>query len=937
MGAEFIIRIKVDPSGAVSAGASAERSLGRVQNKALELNRTLRHVFGVYAIKEALTALVSFADGYTTLQNRLRGVSKDQANLNGLTNETYRIAQQTRSAWEATGMMYARMTRNSKELGYSQKEMLEFTKSLNQAVIVGGATAQEASAGLVQLSQGLASGALRGDELRSVLEQLPLVADVIAKHLGVTRGQLRQFGTEGKITARDVVEAFKKAAPELEKEFGKTVPSLAQAWTMMGNAATKFFGEIGTGTGVLAGLAKMMKYVADNFDTFGKIVISVGQAIGVYLAIMAIGKLLSMLAMLGAAIAANPFTALLYAVTALVIVLRQFGDQMDAGVSGSLVKVSDVLHVLWEDVKALGSAILNFVGDAWNALTGAFSDGLDSEGIEFSLRTVLLFIASFVDAAIAIFKAMKETILVVFGGVPVVIGEVFVDIARAVMRIVTDMVNGIISAINKLSDLFLGSVNYKGAMAAISEGKSKGLTGSALIDYVKKNVSATSGPQVDSVDWTFNNPLSGAATHAGDRMKSIWGDEFGASPARDYVGGVFDRATDRAGKSPAASATVGTDRGKFVKPPPTQAEISAYKKLWNELQSVMGGSSPITKAELDLAKAVDVTTRAVRAGMIGMDEAAKIVADWTQKTEDARHPLQAWIRDIQLESYYLTLSNNERERATKLLEAEKDLKEKGVAVTAEVSAQLQKEIQNQQFANALAKSRADKQQELQGSFERLNKPIWDYNNGLKTANQLLQDGTISTEIYQEEVRQLDETYGEFLKGLDKDFAKVAETIGNAFDTALDALVNFVVTGKGSLEDLVVELEKMVLKLLIFQIIKAALNSTGGGTAGNLIANAMFGFAEGGSFMVGGQGGPDSQVVAFRASPNERVTITRPDQAPPGSGSPQSAGRSTVHNHIHMDRRELLSALDSPDGQQIVSNIALRQTGAALAMRSLNRR
>ncbi len=109
---------------------------------------------------------------------------------------------------------------------------------------ISGASAQEASAGLIQLSQGLASGTLRGDELRSVLEQLPKVADVIAQSLGITRGELRTFGEQGLITAEQVTTAFLEAGDELDRQFKQTAPTLGQAVVGLQNSFVEFGGAI---------------------------------------------------------------------------------------------------------------------------------------------------------------------------------------------------------------------------------------------------------------------------------------------------------------------------------------------------------------------------------------------------------------------------------------------------------------------------------------------------------------------------------------------------------------------------------------------------------------------------------------------------------------------------------------------------------------------
>lgn len=180
---------------------------------------------GVEFLKKALATtgatitageLTRLLDTFTNLQNRLRATGLEAQNLTAVYQQLLGVANSTSSSFEGSVELYSRLAISSKELGLSQQELIDFTKSLNQAIILSGASATEAQAGLIQLSQGMASGTLRGDELRSVLEQLPAVADVIAKQLGVTRGELRKMGEDGKITANTILDAFQSARGELE-------------------------------------------------------------------------------------------------------------------------------------------------------------------------------------------------------------------------------------------------------------------------------------------------------------------------------------------------------------------------------------------------------------------------------------------------------------------------------------------------------------------------------------------------------------------------------------------------------------------------------------------------------------------------------------------------------------------------------------------------
>ncbi len=237
-----------------SIGKSAKNAEGGVS--------VLRSALGAIGVGLLIANLTRLADQFTNIQNRIRTVTTSQEQLNQVTEELFAISNRTRSSFEGTAEIYARVALAAKDLGISQQQVLHFTESLNQAILLGGSSASEAQAGMIQLSQGLASGALRGDELRSVLEQLPVVSDVIAKSLGVTRGELRIMGQEGKITANVVLKAFEEARGELSDRFGKAVPTVGQAIQVLKNDVLELVGGVSNASGASSGLAEVLLGIA---------------------------------------------------------------------------------------------------------------------------------------------------------------------------------------------------------------------------------------------------------------------------------------------------------------------------------------------------------------------------------------------------------------------------------------------------------------------------------------------------------------------------------------------------------------------------------------------------------------------------------------------------------------------------------------------------
>lgn len=271
------IRIREDGSRVVRRSIEDVGDSGRKAASGIDLlKRALTTISAGVVVHE----LIRIADTYTNIENRLRTVTSSTAQLTAVNRELLAISNQTRQSYEGTVEVYTRLAGATKQLGLTQQELLEFQLQLNQAVAMSGAGAQEAKAALIQLSQGLGAGALRGEELNSVLEQLPTVADIIAKQMGVTRGQLKGLAEDGKITADVVINAFKKAAPELQNNFDKSISTISQAFTVLQNQVTAITGEFLNTQGVASGLANSLLSISQNIEPIARAIGALAVIIG---------------------------------------------------------------------------------------------------------------------------------------------------------------------------------------------------------------------------------------------------------------------------------------------------------------------------------------------------------------------------------------------------------------------------------------------------------------------------------------------------------------------------------------------------------------------------------------------------------------------------------------------------------------------------------
>lgn len=213
--------------------------------------------------------IIQAADAWRNLTNRLTLVTTSTEQLGAAQEQLFDIAQRTRASLSATAEVYQRLAQNAGALGLTLDDVGTVTERINKLIAISGTSAQSAEAALQQLGQAFASGTLRGEELNSVMEQAPALAMAIAEGMGVTVGELRKLGEEGKITAEAVVKALEQQGDKINEQFANMVPTVGQAMTQMGNSMTRFIGRVDELSGSTTGLGSVisdLSRVIDNIN-----------------------------------------------------------------------------------------------------------------------------------------------------------------------------------------------------------------------------------------------------------------------------------------------------------------------------------------------------------------------------------------------------------------------------------------------------------------------------------------------------------------------------------------------------------------------------------------------------------------------------------------------------------------------------------------------
>lgn len=217
-------------------------------------------------ISFSIQSYIAMSDQLKTIEGQIKNVVKSGKETKRVEEEIYAMAGRSRQSYAESANLFTSVARNASELGKSTDDILKFTEDVSNAMLLGGGSAASQQAALVQLGQALGSGTLRGDELNSIMEQAPKLAETIAKGMGTTIGSLRKLGSEGKLTAKDVFDAVRKQSDSLKKDLGNMPWTVAQASSRIRDSVAQLFFSIENKFGFGDKVARLIATIADQVD-----------------------------------------------------------------------------------------------------------------------------------------------------------------------------------------------------------------------------------------------------------------------------------------------------------------------------------------------------------------------------------------------------------------------------------------------------------------------------------------------------------------------------------------------------------------------------------------------------------------------------------------------------------------------------------------------
>ena len=219
-----------------------------------------------------LKKLIELSDQMTSTTARLNFIVDDGGSVEALEAKIMASAQRSRAAYLDTASAIASMGANAGAAFTSNDELIAFMEQVNKQFVIGGASAQRQAAAMLQLTQAMAAGALRGEELNSILENAPGIARAIEQYMGIAEGSIRSYAEKGAVSATVVKNALLSIADETNAKFNGMAMTWGQVWTQMGNIALK----------VTRPLLTAINWLANNLSVIGPILLGLGAAFLVF-------------------------------------------------------------------------------------------------------------------------------------------------------------------------------------------------------------------------------------------------------------------------------------------------------------------------------------------------------------------------------------------------------------------------------------------------------------------------------------------------------------------------------------------------------------------------------------------------------------------------------------------------------------------------------
>lgn len=599
----------ISSSTLAAAGLKKEelalRDLGNASNNASNklsrlgsLKGLLKTALASIAVVKTAKQAINMSDEYANMHARLDMIRDGTQTTEELQKSIYTSAQRTGSAYTTMANGVAKMRIQAGNVFQNNGETIAFLETMNKSFVVGGASIEEQKNAMLQLTQAMASGKLQGDELRSLAETSPALIQAIANKLGVSRGEVKKLGADGKITADIVKSAMLEASEAIDQQFRNMPLTWGRAWQNFLNFVTKALEPISIKINQIVNssafqqfaqivatvlqyvvqavifamdmigavwsmLAAIAQFVADNWSVIQPIIIAVAIAIGTYIVAMNAASIVTNLfsivtnvakaAMAGfnAVMAMNPIMLIVMAVIILIglfyALVAWFNNLTGAALSATGIIMGAIFAlgmIIWNVILGIINIIIFVINLIMQVVFGLIN-GIMAVGMG-----IYSFILTLIAGLLQLIDAFVTGIVNLWNEMAFMCQSAWYDIAQggksmavAIAGFVDGMVNSVISAVEGMINSVLGGFNK---MIGFLNGFGLNLSAVGTVSLGRTNFAGDIANAIDSMEKPVKKTFEGL--HLADNIlqhqANLKTPHFDA-PKLDYlefgsVGGAFN-------------------------------------------------------------------------------------------------------------------------------------------------------------------------------------------------------------------------------------------------------------------------------------------------------------------------------------------------------------------------------------------------------------
>lgn len=564
-----------------------ENQTRRTGGAAESMKSKFMHAAAAVGAALSIKNIIGLADAMTQTEARLNLITGDLEKTAALQDQIMASANRSRASYQSTADAVAKMGIMAKDAFNNTDELVAFTELINKQFTIAGASVAGQEAAMMQLTQAMASGVLRGEELNSIFEQAPTIIQTIADHLGVSVGEIRAMAAEGQITAQVVKDAMLSSADEINAQFSAMPYTFSQVWTMMQNILLEAFGPLIQVIGAGA------QWIYENWAAIEPVLVGMATAVAILTAAYLVHTAATWLQ-----VEAN---------RALIISL------LSNPILWIAVAIGILVGMIYKWIQSVGG-----LRNAWNLCTLALIVGWNAVKLAFFVGVYWV-------------MDLVAKLQLCWQKAGVAIANFMGNMKVSVLTILQNMINGAIDLINKFIGLLnkLPGVNIEAiehvtfaATAAAENEAAKAARAEELANFEAELAAAKAGrdAHIDSLKTELNSSVS-ALQSANAQMKA----EAAANNAAEQMaldgigqdlsgpGGIKDSAG-----SAAASLKETTEDLKYMRDLAEQEAINRFTTA--EVKIDMSGMTNRIDSDMDLDGVLNTLTE-------GFAEALEVAAE----------------------------------------------------------------------------------------------------------------------------------------------------------------------------------------------------------------------------------------------------------------------------------------------------------------------